>query len=222
MTEIAMFDMNELNDLDDLNKTNEDRGHPNHESESQNQAISEELLNFFKALADGNRLKIVGLLARQPCTVEQIAEMLGLGVSTTSHHLSRLTKAGLVSARAKGHYFEYSLQTDTLTAMAQRLLAPDNLPRLSGTVDMDAFDRKVLKAFTDEEGCITAFPAQEKKFLVLLRYVLKSFESGVRYSEKQVNQILSRYHKDTALLRRSLVEYKFMAREGGGGEYWRI
>jgi predicted transcriptional regulator len=191
-------------------------------NENIDQDISEELLNFFKALADANRLKIVGLLARQPCTVEQIAELLDLGVSTTSHHLSRLAKAGLVSAKADGHYFEYSLQTENLRAMAQRLLAAENLPRLSGEVDVDAYDRKVLKTFTDEAGCITAFPAQEKKFLVLLRYVLKSFEFGVRYSEKQVNEILSRYHEDTALLRRSLVEYHFMARQGGGGEYWRI
>ncbi len=45
---------------------------------------------------------------------------------------------------------------------------------------------------------------------------------GVRYSEKQVNEILGRYHKDTARLRRSLVETGLMGREGGGGEYWRI
>lgn len=86
-------------------------------------------------------------------------------------------------------------------------------------MDLDAYDRKVLKAFTDEEGRITAFPAQEKKFLVLLRHVVKVFEPGIRYSEKQVNEMLSRYSDDTALLRRSLVEYRYMARQGGGGEY---
>ena len=207
---------------EDYQNENKSEVHRKNENQEQDERISEELLNFFKALADANRLKIVGLLARQPCTVEQIAGMLNLGVSTTSHHLSRLSKAGLVSARADGHYFEYSLQTENLRAMAQRLLAAENLPRLSGAVDVDAFDRKVLRSFTDEDGCITAFPAQEKKFLVLLRYVLKSFEFDVRYSEKQVNEILMRYNKDTALLRRSLVEYKFMARVGGGGEYWRI
>ena len=190
--------------------------------ENQNIDISAELLEFFKALADANRLKIVGLLARQPYTVEQIAEMLNLGVSTTSHHLARLAKAGLVSARASGHYYEYSLQTDTLQDMARRLLSAENLPGLSGQVDLDAYDRKVLKAFTDVEGRITAFPAQEKKFLVLLRHVLQDFEFDKRYTEKQVNEILSNHNEDTALLRRSLVEYHFMARQGGGGEYWRI
>ena len=63
---------------------------------------------------------------------------------------------------------------------------------------------------------------QEKKFLVLLRHVLKAFDPGVRYPEKRVNQILANFNEDTARLRRSLVEHRFMAREGGGGKYWRI
>src|SRR5512147_3067725 len=94
--------------------------------------LNQELLEFFKALADANRLKIVGLLAREPYTVEHLAAVLGLSVSTTSHHLSYLAHVGLVSARTDGHYYIYSLQIDTLQLMAQRLLATDELPRLSG------------------------------------------------------------------------------------------
>lgn len=182
----------------------------------------EELLGFFRALADANRLKIVGLLAGQPYTVEQLAAILELGDSTVSHHLARLSDAGLVSARAEGYYSVYSLQTEVLAEMAKRLLSRERLPDLAGGVDRAAYDRKVLANFTDSSGCITSFPAQQKKFLVLLRYVVQAFEPGKRYSEKQVNEILSRYNKDTARLRRGLVEFKLMAREGGGGEYWRL
>jgi biotin operon repressor len=182
----------------------------------------EELLNFFKALADANRLKIVGLLAQQPCSVEQLSSLLNLSTSTTSHHLSRLAKAGLVSARADGHYYFYSLETDALQAMAQRLLSQETLPQLTETIDMEAYDKKVLDNFLDEEGRVKAFPAQEKKFLAIVRYVLQAFEKEKRYSEKEVNEILSRYNEDTALLRRSLIEYHFMSREGGGRAYWRI
>ena len=182
------------------------------------------LLNFFKALADENRLKIVGLLAQKPSSVEALADALGLSASTTSHHLARLSKSGLVSARADGHYYIYSLNTDALRGMSQHLLQEENLPALSqGAVNTgdDLFESKVMKAFIDSEGRITAFPAQEKKFLVLLRYVLKAFEPGQRYPEKEVNEILKRYNEDTASLRRGLVEYKLMQREGGGGVYWR-
>jgi predicted transcriptional regulator len=180
-----------------------------------------ELLEFFKALADANRLKIVGLLAQQEASVEQLAALLGLGASTVSHHLSRLAKAGLVSARADGYYSIYRLETEVLKAMAQRLLKEEELPRLSEPVDLDSYDRRVLASFTDPDGRIKAFPAQEKKFQVILRHVVKAFEPGMRYSEKEVNEILLRFNDDTASLRRGLVEYKLMGREGGGGAYWR-
>jgi predicted transcriptional regulator len=186
-----------------------------------NPTNSDELLNFFKALADANRLKIVGLLAGGPHTVEQLAILLNLGASTVSHHLSKLAKAGLVTAQADGHYYLYSLHTEVLQSMAQRLLTDENLPKLTDDIDLDAYDRKILDAFTDHDGRIKAFPAQEKKLQVLLRYALQAFEPGVRYTEKQVNEILSRYNEDTAELRRGLVEYGLMARTSGGSEYWR-
>jgi len=77
-----------------------------------------ELLAFFKALADASRLRIVGLLARKPHTVEELAALLGLRASTVSHHLARLVAVDLVSARADGHYHVYSLDTDALAAKA--------------------------------------------------------------------------------------------------------
>ncbi len=183
----------------------------------------EHLLQFFKVLGEPNRLRIVGILAQRPHTVEQLAGVLGIGVSTISHHLSRLSSAGLVSARAEGYYSVYSLKTEILTSMARTLLQEVEAPRSrGGEENLDAFDRKVLETFTTSEGRIKNFPVQEKKFLVLVRHVLNAFEPGVRYTEKKVNQILANFNEDTARLRRALVDYRFMAREGGGGKYWRI
>ena len=50
--------------------------------------------------------------------------------------------------------------------------------------------------------------------------MVKTFEPGVRYGEKQVNEMLSSYSEDTATLRRGLIDHRMMVREGGGGEYW--
>ena len=179
-----------------------------------------ELLVFFKALADANRLKIIGLLAQGRYSVEQMAEILALKPSTVSHHLSRLSKAGLVSARSESYYNIYRLETGVLESMSQKLLVRDTMPAFISGVDMDAYDRRVLNAFCDAEGRIMYFPSQMKKLQLLLRPVLKAFEPGIRYSEKQVNEILSFYSEDTATLRRGLVDCAMMAREGGGGEYW--
>ena len=179
-----------------------------------------ELLSFFKALADENRLKIIGILAQQAHTVEQLASAIGLSMSTTSHHLARLAKVGLVSARTDGHYYIYSLHTDTLKEMSQRLLQDEQIRQLSAPISEDAYDQKVLTNFIDKDGRIKTFPAQDKKLQAILRHVVKAFEPGQRYPEKQVNEILSHFNEDTAFLRRSLIEYKLMGRQGGGGEYW--
>jgi predicted transcriptional regulator len=188
----------------------------------EDQEFKQALLDFFKALSEPNRLKIIGFLAQEPHTVEQLSRLLGLSVSTTSNHLGVLSHAGLVEAKPKGHYYYYSLNTNNLREMAKQLLKEENLPRLAVEEDQPEYEKRVLMAFTDNEGRIKSFPAQEKKLLVLLRYALNAFEPGVRYPEKSVNEILLRFNEDTAFIRRSLIEYKFMAREGGGGNYWRL
>ena len=184
--------------------------------------VLEELLGFFKALADPNRLKIVGLLAQGEYTVEQMAEMLDLSPSTVSHHLSKLSAAGLVSARSESYYNIYHLETSVLDGMSQKILSREMIPAVAADVDIDAYDRKVLNTFLDEDGSFIGLPAQRKKFEVLLRHVAKAFEPGKRYTEKQVKEILSEYWFDTATFRRGLIDHKIMAREGGGGEYWLI
>ena len=182
-----------------------------------------DLLEFFKALGDANRLKIVGLLAQREYTVEQMAEMLGLRPSTVSHHLAKLSRAGLVSARSESYYNLYRLETPVLEQMSKRMLARETFPAVTADVDMDAYDRKVLGTFCDEEGRIAgAFPAQRKKFEVVLRYVAKGFEPGRRYTEKEVNEELDRYSDDHATLRRGLIDHGLMARQGGGRDYWLI
>lgn len=85
----------------------------------------------------------------------------------------------------------------------------------------EVYDRKVLSTYLDAEGRIKQFPAQQKKLLVILRHVVQAFAPNRRYTEKEVKETLLRFNEDTARLRRSLVDFKFMGRQGGGGEYWR-
>ncbi len=180
-----------------------------------------QLLTFFSALSDANRLKIVGLLAQADLSVEELAGMLGLRPSTVSHHLSKLGKVGLVSARAESYYSVYHLNTETLALLSQGLLADNALPKLAADVDMAAYDKKVIGDYTRPDGSLKIIPAQRKKLEAVLRYVVEAFEPGSRYSEQQVNEALARFHEDTASLRRELVGYKLMERESGGGAYWR-
>jgi len=181
---------------------------------------SDQLLEFFKALADANRLKIVGLLAQKDFSVEQMAEILGIGSSTVSHHLSRLSKAGLVSARAESYYNVYTLNIERLESLSKELLADNKLPSLTANVDMDAYDQKVIKNYSNPDGTLRSIPTQQKKLSAILYFIVQNFEFGKKYTEKEVNQILEKFHPDYAFLRRSLIDFKIMDREVSGGSYW--
>jgi predicted transcriptional regulator len=183
--------------------------------------MSQELVTFFKALADASRLKIIGLLARQPYSVEELAALLNLKPSTISHHLSKLAEAGLVTARAEGYYSVYQLDQAALRATTRNLFSAEQMTAAAENVDLDAYDRKVLNDFSLPDGRLKEIPAQRKKLEIVLRHVVQAFEPGMKYSEKQVNEILARFHADTATLRRELVGSGLMERVGGGGEYWR-
>jgi biotin operon repressor len=180
----------------------------------------EQLLTFFKALADANRLKIVGLLSQQAYSVEQLAALLDLRSPTVSHHLKLLSEAGLVSARAESYYNLYQLESDALDQIARHLAIQDRLPSMAAEVDLEAYDRKVLRDILLPDGRLKVIPAQRKKREVVLRHILDAFQPEVHYTEKQVNEILARYHEDTATLRREMIANKMMGR--AEGEYWRI
>lgn len=183
--------------------------------------MSEELVDFYKALADASRLKIVGLLANRAYSVEELAALLQLKPSTVSHHLAKLTQVGLVSAKTESYYNVYRLEEKALEEKTRRLLSRQDFQVAAAGVDVDAYDRKVVADFKRRDGSLKTIPAQRKKLEAVLRHVVQAFEPGKRYSEKQVNKILSGFHEDTASLRRELVGYGLMKREGGGGDYWR-
>jgi len=184
--------------------------------------VSEELVTFFKALADPTRLKIVGLLAQQPYSVEELAALVGLKPSTVSHHLAKLSKVGLVHARTESYYNVYQLNKDALDEKARSLFTDDDLNASIADVNLSAYDQKVVADYTRKDGSLKTIPAQKKKLEAVLRYVVEGFEKGKRCSEKRVNEILKGYHEDTATLRRELVGFGLMQREGGGEEYWRV
>lgn len=184
--------------------------------------MSEELATFFKALADKNRLKIVGLLAEKSYSVEELSELLQLKPPTVSHHLAKLVEAGLVKSHAESYYNVYQLDQAMLEAKTRSMFSQKELSSVAAEVDADAYDKKVIKDYSRRDGSLKTLPAQRKKLEAILRYVVRAFDVGKRYSEKQVNEILARYHEDTATLRRELVGFGLMKREGGGGEYWRV
>lgn len=180
------------------------------------------LLAFFKALADANRLKLIGLLAQKESSVEELAAVLDVSPSTVSHHLSKLAEIGLVAARAEGYYNVYHLETDVLEGMAQRLLATSSLPDVAEDLDRKAYDRKILKDYLNEDGAIAQLPTSQRKLDVILHYLVEEFEFDRTYTEKEVNAIIGRFNADISGLRRDLISVKLLDREKDGSAYWRV
>jgi DNA-binding HxlR family transcriptional regulator len=184
-------------------------------------AMDDDLLVTLKALSDASRLRIVGLLAARPHAVEELAAAVDLTPGTVVHHLKRLDTAGLVEARSRPPYVEYSLRVDRLQALGRQLGERERthepaamLPGPDGR-PLPAFDAKVLRAFV-VDGRLASIPAQEKKKRVVLGYVReRCFPEDRPYPEKEVNARLALLHPDVASLRRYLVEFGLMSRQAG-------
>jgi hypothetical protein len=103
--------------------------------------------------------------------------------------------------------------------MSQQILSQAALQETTEELDLDAYDRKVLRDFMEGDR-LKAIPRQWKKREVILRYLAEQFETDRRYTEKEVNEILGRTHEDYASLRRYLVDSLYLARDHE--VYWRI
>ena len=63
----------------------------------------------------------------------------------------------------------------------------------------------MLKDYTIN-GRLKQIPAKQKKLLVILHWLAGQFEPDRKYTEREVNEILTRYHPDYASLRRDLID----------------
>ena len=71
---------------------------------------------LFKALADPARVRIVNRLAatREPVCLCKLTEPLGLAQATVSHHLKKLTDAGLLRREERGKWAYFSIDADAM------------------------------------------------------------------------------------------------------------
>ncbi len=176
-------------------------------------------LQFFRALADESRLKIVGLLAHGERSVDALADALHLKAPTVSHHLAKLRDAGLVQMRAEGTMHFYRLDMQIVRQMSRNILTPERIASLADDEQGDAWDRKVLRQSFEGER-LKQIPASRKKRDVILNWLAGRFAVGSRYPEKEVNEIIKRHHEDSATLRRELIDGGWMERENG--VYWLV
>ncbi len=173
-------------------------------------------LDLVKALAHPDRLKVVGVLVRQPATLKDICAALSLSTRQAYNHISFLKYVGIVEEEAGF----FRLGRDASVRLCDFEASPSEIEPLG----LDATRFSLLKTYFKQDGTLRRIPnsrTQPEKFRLLLEYLQTAFEIGISYSEKQVNAILVRFHPDTAGLRRDLVDAGLLARERDGSRYWR-
>jgi rhodanese-related sulfurtransferase/DNA-binding transcriptional ArsR family regulator len=74
-----------------------------------------------QALAHGNRLQLLELIAQGERSVDSLAAMTGMTVANASQHLQALRQAGLVAARKGGQRVYYSVSGDDVLALCAGL-----------------------------------------------------------------------------------------------------
>src|SRR3954449_9718910 len=183
-------------------------------------------------LADPARLKVVAALALGAGTIEEVAQAAGLPLKDVALAARRLARAGLV--HRDGHAL--ALHTEQFgaaaRAAAEAMPAPEPLsgdpaeragpapgpsPPPEPLSDAPA-ESAVLASFV-RDGRLVSIPAQHTKRRVVLEHLVRVFEPGVRYPEREVNALLAVWHPDVAALRRYLVDEGLLSREAG--VYWR-
>ncbi len=75
------------------------------------------LADLFKTLGDPTRIRIMDALAKNECCVCDLAELLELSQSATSHQLRVLRSKQLVKYRREGKMVYYSLDDDHVMAL---------------------------------------------------------------------------------------------------------
>ena len=176
-------------------------------------------LMLFKCLADRSRLQILKSLAMEDMYVERLAERLGLTPPTISFHLKKLAEAGAVKSYKTQYYTMYALERSVfMTSILDLIQERSDDAELQRQRD-EAYRKKVLDAFF-EYGKLKSIPTQKKKERIVLEEMVKAFEPGRQYTEREVNIILADYHDDFCTLRRDMIGEKLLAREHQ--VYWRI
>jgi len=162
-------------------------------------------------LADPARLKVVAALALGAGTIEEVAAASGLPLKDVALAARRLSRAGLV--HRDGHALALRSEQFGAAARAAAEAAPPPAP-----LSEDPAEDAVLSSFV-RDGRLVSVPAQQTKRRVVLEHLVRVFDVGVRYPEREVNALLAVWHPDVAALRRYLVDEGLLTREAG--VYWR-
>lgn len=167
-----------------------------------------EKLELLKLLADETRLEILNILLREDSYVEKIACELSLTPATICYHLKKMEATGVVNCSRSQFYIIYSLNRDIFDKPLYELIKKDE-----ELVDTEEKYKKEVLSHFFKYGRLVQLPTQRKKREIVLLEIAKEFKSGEKYAEKEVNEVIHKFHEDHCTIRREMIACGIMARE---------
>ena len=167
-----------------------------------------EKLELLKLLADQTRLEILNILLKEDSYVEKIACELSLTPATICYHLKKMESAGVVNCSRSQFYIIYSLNREIFDKPLFELIKKDE-----EIVDTEEKYKKEVISHFFKYGRLTQIPTQRKKREIVLAQILEQFDFNLEYPEKEVNEIILRYHEDFCTIRREMIAFGMMTRD---------
>ena len=167
-----------------------------------------EKLALLKLIADETRLEILNILLKEDSYVEKIACELSLTPATICYHLKKLESAGVVNCSRSQFYIIYSLNREIFDKPLYELIKKDE-----EIVDTEEKYKKEVISHFFKYGRLTQIPTQRKKREIVLAQILEQFDLDREYTEKEVNEIILRYHEDFCTIRREMIAFGMMTRD---------
>lgn len=149
---------------------------------------------------------------------ERIAKELGISRSTVRNHRFRM-KERVRQAKvflAMNRILERNQKAETrLVEFGAKARIVDERFALT-----EEESEQLVRKYFREDGTLALFPTKAKARVALLRKIVERLAPGVRYTEKEMNAILSPLTEDHVIVRRCLVDYGFVSRVPDGSAYW--
>src|SRR5512141_1205062 len=96
------------------------------------------MLDFVKAMADADRLRIIGVLAQRPAAAAKVASELGIPMKDAVDQLETLRSAGVLRKTDEA----YELDSPGLEALSKRQFGTQAREQYVPAPDLDAKSRK--------------------------------------------------------------------------------
>ena len=167
------------------------------------------LMQFFKAVGQPERLRMLGLLANNTYTLPDLAQEMGMKETAVSRSLRTLKKAGLLIQSGSANIPTYQLNTTKLNDL-QRIIEGEDVP--------PTLQERVMNKFVQGET-LTAIPQREEERQIILQWLAEKFDLQRRYTEEEVTAIVAKHYRYPLTLRRVLADNRFLLHTGR--HYWR-